>query len=191
MRRLRTSYVDDWEDMEAVGQPRIRILGVSFHPLLLLALMIVVVILLVVAVNLTRLSWFPQSPAFRWSVFGVCIAGMLGVIAVSVITAKTMAGAIHRSRMRLARLDGATHEEARLESDRFIRNNLYVRLGVYIGVSLGLWVILGSPWVFPWGGTLPYLCGITVFMALFILYASGLAERFWAWLRRVTTGRRS
>ena len=189
MRRLRTSYHDDWEDMEALEQPHIPILGVAFHPILLLGLMIVAVIVLAVVASLTQMEWFPQSAALRWSVLGGCVVGMLGVAVVSVISARTMTRAIRRSRMQLARLDGATPEEARWESDRFIRNNLYFRLAVYVGISLALWVILGSPWVFDWAGTLPYLCGIAVFLTLFILYASGLANRFWGWLRYRVAGR--
>ncbi len=190
MHRLRTSYLDDWEDMRAVEQPRVRILGISFQPIVLLSLMIVAVILLVVVVSLTQLDWFSQYPALRWGVLGCCAAGMLGVLIVAVISARTLARAIHRSRMHLARLDGATVEEARRESDRFIRKNLYLRLGIYISLSMVLWALLGNPWVFAWGGTVPYLCGITVLLALFILLSTGLGDRILTWLRRRVAIRR-
>ena len=189
MRRLRTSYLDDWEDMGVTDRPRLRFLGLSVHPIVALVAMIGLSLLVLVVAYASQLDWFPKTPVARWGVLSFAVVGLLVAVVVSIISARVMVKSLHRSRMHLARLDGATDEEARRDSDRFIRNNLYIKLGVYAAGALALWVILGSPWVFEWGGPLPYLYGIIVFMAVFITYASGLGERIWNWLRRAAAGR--
>ncbi len=188
MRRLRTSYLDDWEDMEATDNPRVRILGVSVHPIAALAAMMGVVIVLMALLFLSRADWFPKSETARWSITAASVAILLAVCAVSVMSVWAMAKVIRYSRIHLAKLDGATDEEARQESERFIRRKVYLRLAVYAAVSLALWVVLGSPLIFDWGGPVPYLCGIAVMVAVFILYTSGQAGRIWGMLCR-TNGR--
>ena len=189
MWRLRTSYLDDWEDMEADDETRVRILGLSVHPLVALASMAGVVIMFMVLFYVSRADWFPKSATVSWTIVGASIAIMLVAGVVSGMCIWTVAKSIRRSRMQLAKLDGATDEEAREETARFIRRNIYLRLGVYVAMSLALWVVLGSPFIFDWGGPGPYLGGLAVLLAGIMFYTSGKAGRLWAWLRRADNKR--
>ena len=184
MWRLRTSYVDDWEYMKATDAIRVRILGRSVHPLTALVAMAAVVILFMVLFYVSRADWFPKSTTINWTIAGISIAVMLVAGVVSGMCIWAVAQSIRRSRMQLAKLDGATDEEARQESARFIRRNVYLRLGVYLAMSLALWFVLGSPFIFDWAGPGPYLGGLAVLLAVIMFYTSGTASRLWARLRR-------
>ena len=185
MWRLRTSYLDDWEDMESVDDVRVRIFGLSVHPIAALVAMACIVLLFMVLFYVSRASWFPQSTAISWTIAGVSVAFMLVAAVISGMCVWAVAKSIRRSRIQLAKLDGATDEEAREESTRFIRRNIYLRLAVYLVLSLILWGILGSPFIFAWGGPGPYLGSLAVLLAGIMFYTSGAAGRFWARLRGV------
>ena len=189
MWRLRTSYLDDWEDMAANDVIRVRILGRSVHPLAALVSMACVVILFMVLFYVSRADWFPKSATINWTIAGISIAMMLGAGVVSGMCIWAVAKSIRRSRMQLAKLDGATDEEARAESARFIRRNVYLHLAVYLAVSLALWFVLGSPFIFAWAGPGPYLGGLAVLLTGIMFFTSGTAGRLWAKLRRAGSRR--
>lgn len=189
MRRLRTTYLDDWEDMEAEDEPRLRMLGRSFNPLAVLGCLALAVMCFVGLLFLAQMDWFPDSAALHWAMAGLSIVVMLVSIVVSAICIRAIAKSIRHSRIRLARLDGATDEEAQHESDRYINRKVYLRLAIYAAICLALWLILGSPFIFEWAGVAPYLCGIAVFMVCSILYSTGQFTRVWNRLRGNAGGR--
>lgn len=184
MPRLRTTYQDDWEDLALTNALRIRLLGLSLHPFAAMGGMLCCVVVLVTLVAVSQASWFPDGPVVQWTVVGISLVGMCVVATLAVILTWTMARALHRSRQHLARLDGATDEEARQESDRYLVRNLFLRLALYAVVIVGIWVLLGSPWVFPWGGLLPYAGALVALVAVFTLYMI-FRERMVTTLRRL------
>ena len=188
MRRLRTSYVDDWEDMEATDDPRFHVFGWSIKPgpALLMIAAGTVMFLAIMIVN--SLGWFTDTPWIHWTIMGVCWAGLAAILASSVAALLVMAQYVRRSRVQLARLDGATHEEALAETNRFIRRTVYGRLALYAVASVVVWVVLGSQLIFDWGGPLPYFVGLAILLSIFALQGV-FGRQIWERLRRLTGGR--
>ena len=184
MRRLRTSYQEDWEDLEATDHLRVRIFGLSVHPVAALVAMACVVVMFMVLFYVGQMGWLPDSTAIRWTITIVSIVVMLATAVVCVMCCWVLAKSIRDSRMRLAKLDGATDDEARQESQRFIRRNVYLRLAVYVAMGVAVWIVLGSPFVFPWAGPGPYLGGLAVLVGGIILFTSARAGRLGPPLRR-------
>ena len=189
MRRLRTSYVDDWEDMELTDNPRVRLFGISVHPLAAMGGSLVAVVVMVVLSWVSNRGWLSDDPRILWSITGVCVLGLVGIMVITVMSTWVMAKALRNSRLQLAKLDGATDEEARYETERFMRRNLYFRMGAYALVSVGIWLLLGSPLVFPWGGPLPFLGGILTLAVVFLLLTV-YRRQAWDALLRIAGRRR-
>ncbi len=190
MWRLRTTYVDDWEDLEIEERSRARIFGVSINPIIAWVAAAVTWVLFLVLFISSQQDWYFQSPVVRWTIWSVCIALMSATTFVCLVSARALIRSVRRSRIQLAKLDGATDLEARQEGDRFIRRNVYLRLAVYLSLGLAIWLLLGSPFVFDWAGPIPYLSGMAVFVASVMLFASGQAGRIWERLRRRVMGAR-
>lgn len=190
MWRLRTTYVDDWEDLEIEERSRARIFGVSINPIVAWVVAAVAWVLFLVVFISSQQDWYPKSPVVRWTIWSVCIVLMSATTVVCFVSIRALIGSVRRSRIQMAKLDGATHLEARQEGDRFIRRNVYLRLAVYLALGVTIWLLLGSPFVFDWAGPIPYLCGMAVFVGSVMLYASGQAGRIWERLRRRFMGAR-
>lgn len=188
MRRLRTTYVDDWEDLEIEERSRARIFGVSINPIIAWVVAAVGWLLFLVLFFSSLQDWFPKSPALRWTLWSIAIVFMSVTTFVCLVSIRALIGSIRRSRIQMARLDGATDQEARQEGERYIRRNVYLRLVVYIALGVAIWLLLGSPFVFDWAGPIPYLIGMAVFVVSVMFFASGQAGRIWERLRRRVTG---
>ena len=169
MRRLRTSYVDDWEDMGAIDSPRFHVFRRSIKPIPALALIGVGTVAFLTLMIVSAQGWITETPWLRWTIMGVSWAGLLTIFGLSIAALLVMAQYLRRSRIQLAKLDGATHEEALAETNRFIRRTVYGRLALYAVGCVGLWVVLGSPLIFDWGGPLPYLAGLAVLLSIFAI----------------------
>ncbi len=188
MRRLRTSYADDWEDMGVADARRFRVFGWSIRPvpaLLLIAASAVTFLAIMIA---NSLGWITETPWLRWTIMGVCWAGLVATLGASVAALLVMAQYLRRSRIQLARLDGATHEEALAETNRFIRRAVYGRLVLYAVACVGVWVVLGSPLIFDWAGPLPYFVGLAVVMSILAIQGA-FGQQIWDRLRRLAGGR--
>lgn len=189
MRRLRTTYVDDWEDLEIEERSRARIFGVSINPIIAWAAAVVGWLLFLILFISSQQDWFPKSPILGWTLWSIVIVFMSVTTVVCLVSIRALIGSIRRSRIQMARLDGATDLEARQEGDRFIRRNVYLRLVVYVALGTIIWLFLGSPFIFDWAGPIPYLCGIAVYVTCIMLVASGRAGRIWDRLRNFASGR--
>ena len=189
MRRLRTTYLDDWEDLEVEDDSRAKIFGVSINPVVALVVAAVAWLLFLALFFISQQDWYPKSPVVRWTIWSAGIAFMLGTTVVCLLGVKAMIESIRRSRIQLARLDGSTDLEARQEGERYIRRNVYLRLAVYLALGVTIWLLLGSPFIFDWAGPIPYLCGMAVYITCVMLVASGRAGRIWDRLRNVAGGR--
>ena len=189
MRRLRTTYVDDWEDLEIEDDSRARIFGISVNPLVALAVAVIAWLMFLLLFFVSQQVWYPQSPVVRWTIWSAGLVFMLGTTFVCLLSVRAMIGYARRSRIQLARLDGATDLEARKEGERFIRRNVYLRFAVYLFLGLMVWLFLGSPFIFDWAGPIPYLCGMGVYVTCVMLYGTGQAGRLWSRLRRMAGGR--
>lgn len=183
MRRLRTTYVDDWEDIETADKPRVRLLGLSIHPLTAMVATLVAVVLLVLLSWAVNRGWVSDDPRVLWAIRGLSMLGLGIVVIIMVMSTWAMAKTLRNARMQLAKLDGATDEEARQETERFIRRNVYARMAAYALITLGVWVLLGSQLIFPWGGPFPFLGGVLVLAVLFLFYGM-YQPRVWEALRR-------
>lgn len=189
MRRLRTSYVDDWEDMEITDNPRFHVLGYAINPMRTLAVMAVATVALLLLVYAATLSWIADKPWLVLTITVVCITGLLAIGVISVIMFVAMSRILRRSRIQLARLDGATHEEAQAESTRFIRRTVYGRMIIYTLAAVVIWLVLGSKLIFQWNSLLTYMGGVLVALTLFVLF-SIYGDRIWAAWRAWSKGRR-
>ena len=189
MRRLRTTYVDDWEDLEVEERSRARIFGVSINPIIAWVVAAVTWFLFLALFISSQQEWYPQSLVVRWTIWAVGIAIVSATTFVCLLSVKALIGSVRRSRIQLARLDGATDQEARQEGNRFIRRNVYLRLAVYLALGATVWLFLGSPYIFDWAGPIPYLCGTAVYVTCIMLVASGRATRIWERLRNFARGR--
>lgn len=189
MRRLRTSYVDDWEDMELTDNPRFHILGFAINPMRTLGVLVVATVALLGLLFATNLSWIAEKPWLVLTCTVVSLTGLVVIAGISVIMFVAMARVLRRSRIQLARLDGATQEEAQAESTRFIRRTVYGRMIIYSLTAVVIWVVLGSSLIFPWTTPLTYLGGVLVALVLFVLY-SIYGDRIWAAWRARSKGRR-
>lgn len=189
MRRLRTTYVDDWEDLEIEERSRARIFGVSINPIVAWVVAAVGWLLFLALFFSSLQDWFPKSPVLRWTLWSIAIAFMSVTTFVCLVSIRALIGSIRRSRIQMARLDGATDQEARQEGERYIRRNVYLRLVVYLALGVTIWLFLGSPFIFDWAGPIPYLCGMAVYVICVMLVASGRVGRIWDSLRGVAGGR--
>lgn len=189
MRRLRTSYVDDWEDMELTENPRFHVLGFAINPMRTLGVLVVATVALLGLLFATNLSWIAEKPWLVLTCTVVSLTGLVAIAGISVIMFVAMARVLRRSRIQLARLDGATQEEAQAESTRFIRRTVYGRMIIYSLTAVVIRVVLGSSLIFPWTTPLTYLGGVLVAVVLFVLY-SIYGDRIWAAWRARSKGRR-
>ncbi len=183
MRRLRTSYVDDWEDMEIGDTPRFHVFGWSISPIPALVMIAVGAVVFLAIMIVNSLGWFTETQWIRWTIMGVCWAALLAILGLSVAALLVMSRYLRRSRIQLARLDGATHEEALAETNRFILRTVYGRLALYAVACVGIWVVLGSPLIFDWAGPLPYFIGLGILLALFAIQGT-IGGWIWDRLRR-------
>ena len=188
MRRLRTSYAVDWEDMEPIDAPRFHVFGRSIKPVPALVIIAAGAVIFLAIMIVNSLGWFTDTPWIHWTIMGVCWAGLAAVLGASVAALVVMAQYVRRSRIQLARLDGATHEEALAETNRFIRRTVYGRLALYAVASVGVWVVLGSQLIFDWAGPLSYFVGLAILVSIFALHGT-FGSQIWDRLRRLTGGR--
>ena len=189
MRRLRTTYVDDWEDLEIEERSRARIFGISINPIVAWVVAVVGWLLFLVLFFSSLQDWFPKSMVLLWTLWSIAIVFMSVTTIVCLVSIRALIGSIRRSRIQMARLDGATDQDARQEGGRYIRRNVYLRLVVYLALGVAIWLFLGSPFIFDWAGPIPYLCGMAVYIICVMLVASGRAGRIWDSLRSVAGGR--
>lgn len=188
MRRLRTSYADDWEDMEFGDDPRFHLFGRSLKPVPALLLIAAGTVIFLAIMIVNAQGWITETQWIRWTIMGVCWAGLAAILGLSVAALLVMAQYLRRSRIQLARLDGATHEEALAETNRFIRRTVYGRLALYAVACVGVWVVLGSPLIFDWAGPLPYFAGLAVLLAVLAIQGA-FGRQIWDRLRRLASGR--
>lgn len=189
MRRLRTSYVDDWEDMEFADRPRFYLFGRSISPILGLVMIAAGTVIFLAIMIANSLGWFTETRWIRWTIMGVCWTALVVILGLSVAALMVMSRYLRRSRIQLARLDGATHEEALAETNRFIRRTVYGRLALYAVACVVVWVVLGSPLIFDWAGPLPYFAGLAVLLSVFAVQGT-FGGQIWDRLRRLASGRR-
>ena len=188
MRRLRTSYADDWEDMEAADDPRFHVFGWSIKPVPALLMIAAGTVIFLAIMIVNSLGWITDTRWIRWVIAGVCWAGLAAILGVSIAALLVMAQYLRRSRIQLARLDGATHEEALAETNRFIRRTVYGRMALYAVACVGVWVVLGSPLIFDWAGPLPYFIGLAVVLSVLAVQGT-FGRQIWDRLRRLASGR--
>lgn len=189
MRRLRTSYADDWEDMGAADTPRFHVFGWSIKPIPALLMIAAGTVIFLAIMIVNSQGWITDTRWIRWTIMGVCWAGLTAILAASVAALLVMAQYLRRSRIQLARLDGATHEEALAETNRYIRRTVYGRLALYAVACVVVWVVLGSPWIFDWAGPIPYFAGLGVLLTVFAVQGT-FGGQIWDRLRRLSSGRR-
>ena len=189
MKFLRTTYVDDWEDMETTDNPRFHVLGFTINPMHTLVYMAIAAVGLMLLVYSATLGWVSEKPWLILTITVICIAGMLAIGVIAVIIFIAMSRILRRSRTQLARLDGATHEEAEAESTRYIRRSVYGRMAIYTLIAIGIWGVLGGTLLLDLAGPLTYLGTVVAAVALLLLY-SIYGDRIWAALRARSKGRR-
>ena len=189
MSRSRSTYLEELEEIGATRVPRVRLLGLSIHPFVSLAAMGMATAAFMVMLFAVRTDRFPDSSVWGWVILGVGLAALFGSTGLCLVSGWAMAKALRSSKIRLARLDGATNEEAIRESNRFLWRNVYIRALAYALAAVTLWVALGTQLVFPWGGLFPYLGGIGLLMAINMLTAFCDAGDIWRWVRRRVSGR--
>ena len=171
MRRLRTSYVDDWEDFSVTDDPRFRVLGLSIPPIRGVVIMAGCLVVLLAIFYVNALGWFTETQWLRRTISYACTAGLLVVLGLAIAALLVMARHLRRQRIQLARLDGATHDEAVAETGRFMLRTVYARLVIYAVASVVVWLLLGSRLVFQWTSPLTYFCGLMVVVVLFVAHS--------------------
>lgn len=184
MQRFRTGYPADdaeWMEIGTVTSLRVRILGIPLHPLVAMFGAIGIVALMSALVFISRRSWFPDGPVAGWTVVAVCALLLLLVAYLCVASLLSMARTLHRVRMQMAKLDGATEREAQAETRSFLIRNVFLKMGIFSAATVAIYITLGSPWRFDWAGLPHYLSAmlaLVIISMVVTVFGARLANAF-------------
>ena len=192
MQRFRTGYPADdseWMEIGSVTSLRVRILGIPLHPMLAMFGVIGIVALMSALVFISRRSWFPDGPIAGWTVVAICALLLLLVAYICVKSLLSLARALHRVRMQMAKLDGATEQEAQAETRTFLIRNVFLKMAIFGPATVVIYILLGSPWRFAWAGLPHYLAAMLTLVVIFMIITV-FGARIANAIRRLT-GRRN
>ena len=192
MQRFRTGYPADdseWMEIGSVTSLRVRILGIPLHPMLAMFGVIGIVALMSALVFISRRSWFPDGPIAGWTVVAVCALLLLLVAYICAKSLLSLARALHRVRMQMAKLDGATEQEAQAETRTFIIRNIFLKMAIFSAATVAIYILLGSPWRFAWAGLPHYLAAMLTLVVIYMI-VTVFGARITNAIRRLT-GRRN
>lgn len=121
-----------------------------------------------------RAAWLPAGElwfevGFLASILVVCFVATSMFVCASVAVRQQ----IRQMNAQMARWDDATPEEVEeivRSADRRLNRRMLRRAAVWMAAMVALVVIFGTPLVFPWGGTVPFVISAVVFVTLSLLW---------------------